>query len=597
MFTNDKLKEKRRLLSHLLFKSGNLIMGIDHFLVVFPSILLMAKILNDNNFDNNSISSLLLFTGICNLFFYRKTKSKIPIFLAPSFTFIGFTTTTMLANGNDIAAARFTVFLGYFFAGLLFLFISWIYKSASIRKYVKLILPDALVGPLISLIGLDLLDTAINDSGFNTKDVKSIIIAMFTLCMIIFATVKKRRHFRNASILIGVVLGVVLACFLGEFRISNVNSEIISFPGIKFYLIDLFNQKAWERIDVLKIIIAIIPATMVDFSENITKMTLIEKIMRADHDTKENDFSKFYQSSVSGHARSLLLSVVFGSVPNAIYAENIALMEINNIEGYNRNKIHDEGNNITEFYKRISTYPLKIAAAIFIICSMFTIFQNILADIPMPVYGGMELFVFSLIAAQGVQLLVDRKVEYKKVTNQIITSVTLLTGLSGITINLGVTEISGLSLAFIVGITLNLFLKICSHYGWINEKMSVIDVIGICVSVLEKHHDWTVNADNANSEEVNQYLRDENRTDQIISPVRNITGASIVIDDSQTMKIWEANDGLIWIDISQYKNEYIKIINDYPENVMKKGNNCFSVCVNENMSIHKLKNICRSVWQ
>ena len=597
MFTIDKLKEKRRLLSHLLFKSGNLIMGIDHFLVVFPSILLMAKILNENNFDNNSISLLLLFTGICNLFFYCKTQSKIPIFLAPSFTFIGFTTTTMLANSNDVVTARFTVFWGYIFAGLLFIFISWIYKSASIRKYVKLILPDELVGPLISLIGLDLLGTAIKDSGFKTKDVKSIIIAMFTLCMIILATVMKRRRFRYASILIGIVLGVVLAYFLGEFRISNANSEIISFPGINFCFVDLLDQNAWEKIDVPKIIIAIIPATMVVFSENITKITLIEKIMKADQDAKENDFSKFYQSSIYGHARSFLLSVAFGSVPNAIYAENIALMEINNIEGYNRNKIHDEGNSIIEFYKRISTYPLKIASGIFIICSMFTIFQNILADIPMPVYGGMELFVFSLIAAQGVQLLVDRKVDYKKVTNQIITSVTLLTGLSGITINLSVTKINGLSLAFLVGITLNLIFKLCSHFGWINEKMSVIDVMEICVSTFPKDFNWTVVADNETKEKVYQYLNSENRTDQIISSVRKIAYADIVIENLGNVKIREANDGLILIDISQYKDEYLKIINDYPENAMQKDNDRFSVCVNENMSIHKLKNICKRVWR
>ena len=95
-------------------------------------------------------------------------------------------------------------------------------------------------------------------------------------------------------------------------------------------------------------------------------------------------------------------------MPNAIYAENIALMEINNIEGANKNRFYEEDNNIAKYYVKISIYPLKIASIFAILFSFFTFFQTILSSIPMPVYGGMELFIFALISAQGVQLLVDR---------------------------------------------------------------------------------------------------------------------------------------------------------------------------------------------
>ena len=166
----------------------------------------MAKILNRSNFDNNSISSLLLVTGVCNVLFYYLTKSIIPIFIAPSFTFIGFTTTTMLLSENDVIIARLNVFFGYLFASIIFLLMALLYKSALIRKYIKLTLPDSLVGPLISLIGLDLLDTAVSDSGFKANDRRAIFIALFTLCVIVLATVFKRKLLKNASILIGVFL-------------------------------------------------------------------------------------------------------------------------------------------------------------------------------------------------------------------------------------------------------------------------------------------------------------------------------------------------------------------------------------------------------
>ncbi len=593
MNLKSTISNQIRILSHFFIKSGNLFMGIDHFLVVFPSILLMAKTLNSNDFNNNSISLLLFCTGICNLLFYFVTKSKIPIFIAPSFTFIGFTTATMLLNKNDMSIARLNVFIGYFFASIIFMLIAFLYKSSIVRKYVKLTLPDALVGPLISLIGLDLLDTAIKDSGFETHDKQSILIAISTLCIIIFVTIIKRKHLKNASILIGIIFGVIISCFFDQFKIVNINTNIFSLPHFNFIFRYKNILKDFYQINWLDILLAVLPATVIVISENITKITLVEKIMRTDKNTCKNDFSNFYPLSVFGHSIAFLVSILFGSVPNAIYAENIALMEINNIEGFNKNQIYaEEDNNIAKYYTRISTYPLVIASAFSIALSFFTFFQTILSSIPMPVYGGMELFIFALISAQGVQLLVDRKVNYKKVTNQIITSVTLLTGLSGISINLNVTKISGLSLAFLVGVILNLFFKLFSYFGKINEKLKVIDIIDVCYSVFNKRYKVIVEANEVSPTEFEQYLKGENRTEQILDLVNNLSKCKMIFNEN-SIQIDEGNDSVIIIKVKPFiQSKYIKIINDYPENVAKSNDN-FVIYINENMSISKLKRICK----
>lgn len=593
MNSKNTFSENVRILSHFFVKSGNLLMGIDHFLVVFPSILFMAKTLNSNNFNNNSISLLLFGTGLCNLLFYFVTKSKVPIFIAPSFTFIGFTTTTMLLSKNNIPIARLNVFLGYIFASIIFIFIALLYKSSIIRKYIKLTLPDALVGPLISLIGLDLLDTAIKDSGFKTNDGQSIFIAISTLCIIIIVTIIKRKHLKNASILIGIIAGVLISCILGKFELTNTNTQVFSLPHFNsFFTYDNIIYDI-NKIKWIDIILAILPATIIVISENITKITLIEKIMRTDQNTHKNDFSNFYPESIFGHSVSFLLSILIGAVPNAIYAENIALMEINNIEGSNKNKIYEEkNNNISKYYIKISTYPLKIASVIAIIFSFFTFSQTILSSIPMPVYGGMELFIFALISAQGVQLLVDRKVNYKKVTNQIITSVTLLTGLSGISIDLNVTQISGLSLAFLVGIILNLFFKLFSYFGKINEKLNILEIIDVCYSTLEKYYNVILESDKISNDEYKQYLTGINRTEQILNSVYNISKCKIIFEENM-LEINEGNDGKIIIKVDPFnESKYIKIINDYAENVALSNNNLF-IYINENMSIFKLKKICK----
>lgn len=598
-----KIRAKIRTLSHLIFKSGNIFIGLDHFLVAFPSILLMAKMLDEYKFSSNSISLLLFSTGFCNLILYKVTGCKIPIFVAPSFAFIRFIKTTMESDCETEAHSM--VFIGFLVASFLFLFIAILYLFPKIRKYIKLTLPDALVGPMISLIGLDLLDTAIGGSGLlmDNPNWNVIIVALVTLSVIVICTTFKRSFLKNASVVIGVIVGLalsgVLLCYQPNFG-DNIfcnpimaSAELASKTNI--------SSIDFEQIDLLNIFIAIIPATIVVFSENITKITLLEKMIRAEKKEKtkeaaeevigesadEYDLADFYERSIWGHAVSFILSVIMRSVPNTVYAQNIALMEIHNVENYNNIKVEKEqGNNIAKYYERLSVYPLGIASIFLIICSFFTFFQNNLSDIPKPVYGGMELFVFSIISAQGVQLVVDRKVNYKKITNQIITSATLLAGLSGVSIDLNVAEISGLSLGFLVGVSLNLFFRICSYFGLINEKLNVIDVLETCDSVFHKEYNISVGPENIDRKELNEYIEGKNRTEPILDLVNGIKEAEIKIGD-KTIKIIEENENIV-LEVAPYLETYKAIRNDYARNVKKKDDSLI-IIFDEKFSLHKLK--------
>ena len=545
--TLQEIRTKIRILSHLIFKSGNIFIGLDHFLVAFPSILLMAKMLDDYNFSSDSISLLLFSTGICNLLLYKATGCRIPIFVAPSFAFVRFIKTTM--KSGCATEAYSNVFIGFLTASILFLIIAILYQFPKVRKYIKLTLPDALVGPMISLIGLDLLDTAIADSGLlmDGPNLNFIIVALVTLGVIVICTTFKRSFLKNASVVIGVIAGLALSGVLLSYK-PNFGDKIFCSPVTT--ILELASETSisaidFKQVDLLNFFIAIIPATIVVFSENITKITLLEKMIRTEkkkeaaektteettNESTENDnLADFYQKSIWGHAISFFVSILMRSVPNTVYAQNIALMEINNVENYNNIKIEKEqGNNIAKYYERLSVYPLVIASIFLIMCSFFTFFRDILSDIPKPVYGGMELFVFSIIAAQGIQLVVDRKVNYKKITNQIITSGTLLAGLSGVSIDLNVAEISGLSLGFLVGVSLNLFFKICSYLGLINEKISVIDVLEICDSVFHKEYDISVGPVSIDRKELNEYIEGKNRTEAILDSVNGIKEAEINI--------------------------------------------------------------------
>lgn len=84
--------------------------------------------------------------------------------------------------------------------------------------------------------------------------------------------------------------------------------------------------------------------------------------------------------------------------------------------------------------------------------------------------GGVSLLLFGVIAASGLRILVEQKVDYSKATNLLLTSIVLVIGLSGTKLTMGDVELKGMALATIVGMLLSLFFKLLQVLGLSNEK-------------------------------------------------------------------------------------------------------------------------------
>lgn len=90
-----------------------------------------------------------------------------------------------------------------------------------------------------------------------------------------------------------------------------------------------------------------------------------------------------------------------------------------------------------------------------IIAIMFAFINPVLyliQNIPTPIVGGLSLSLMGIIAVPGIKLLVDRKVNYNKISNLLLTSAVLIAGLSEIKITILATEFKGMSLGLFVGI-------------------------------------------------------------------------------------------------------------------------------------------------
>ena len=76
--------------------------------------------------------------------------------------------------------------------------------------------------------------------------------------------------------------------------------------------------------------------------------------------------------------------------------------------------------------------------------------------------GGVSMLLFGVIAASGIRVLVESKVDYNKPVNLMLTAVVMGIGVSTASITLGTVTLSGMSLATVVAIVLSICFNLIS---------------------------------------------------------------------------------------------------------------------------------------
>ena len=97
-------------------------------------------------------------------------------------------------------------------------------------------------------------------------------------------------------------------------------------------------------------------------------------------------------------------------------------------------------------------------------------------NIPVPVMGGVSILLFGIIAASGLRMLVERKVDYTNPVNMILTSVILVVGLSGAELSVGPVVLKGMGLATVVGMAMSIILLILQKTGVGNDQLKKTEV-------------------------------------------------------------------------------------------------------------------------
>ena len=379
------------------------ILSIQHLFAMFGATVLVPLLVGINP------SIAILTAGIGTLIFHLCTKGKVPVFLGSSFAFITpiITISTMY---NDYSYVQG----GIIVVGLIYALMSFIVYKIGVDKINK-ILPSHVVGAMIIVIGLSLVPSAITNIQTNT------MVALVTLGISLLITFFGEGFIKQLGILIGVICGYILALSMGIVDTSIIqNANLITLPSLT---LPKFSLEA---------IMIIAPLSLCTLCEHIGDITTNGTVVGKDF-VKDPGLHK----TILGDGLATLVAGLLGSVPNTTYGENTSLLAIT---------------------KNYNPKLLRRTAMIAIVLSFIGIFGAVLQSVPACVIGGISLQLYCMIAWIGVKNIKDNK-SYKSIKKLIVIAVILIVGLSGLTITLGSIAISGLALAVIVGVILNLVLN------------------------------------------------------------------------------------------------------------------------------------------
>ena len=110
------------------------------------------------------------------------------------------------------------------------------------------------------------------------------------------------------------------------------------------------------------------------------------------------------------------------------------------------------------------------AAVLSIICSFIGKLTMLINSIPGPVIGGISFLLYGMIGPSGIRILVDSKVDYGRSRNLTLTSVVFVTGLSGIAVNFGDVQLTGMVLACVVAMILSLIFYVLDKFHLTNDQ-------------------------------------------------------------------------------------------------------------------------------
>ena len=416
-----------------------LVFAFQQVLVMFPATVTVALLTGFH------VSTAIFASGLATLCFLFITKGKIPLYYGSSFSYIaavvGITGASFgeLAPDALISPAQF----GIICSGFVSIIAGLIVSRFGMDKIEK-VLPPTVTGSIALIIGISLAGTAMTQaSGFDPAtgltDTKSWIVALATLLATVLFSVYLKGVWGQLPILLGILFGYALSVALGMVDFSTImNDGIVSVPHFT-----LPTPSLTAVLAIMPIAIATIPES----TAHLFQLDIYVNDLAKKKGKKEYKIADKLGLNLIGDGIGDIVASLFGGPGGTNYGENISTMAIT---------------------KNFSVRMLGTAAILSMILAFISPLSNLINTVPPAVINGACIFLFGVIGAQGIAIMVNKKVDLFDAKNLAVIAVSLIIGLGGYygfpngMIPIFGGQIPAIATAALVGILLNLLLSIGS---------------------------------------------------------------------------------------------------------------------------------------
>ena len=392
---------------------------------------------------NGMTASAALFgAGAGTIAYLLITKFKSPVFLGSSFAFIG-SMFAAFAGATSMQMGFLGLIIGAVSAGLVYVIIALVVKKVGV-EWINKIMPAAVIGPTVAIIGLSLAGNAIGD--LTTADAggssyAALVCGLVTLFTVIGCSIYGKKMAKLIPFVIGIGAGYIVSLI---FTICGV--KIIDFTPFhnlltngKVTFTTFFNIPQFTFIEGFKgfkqlnasylgtIFVAYIPVAFVVFAEHIADHKNLSSIIGTDL-LKEPGLNR----TLLGDGVGNMVSAFFGGCVDTTYGESVGCVAIT---------------------RNASVYTILVAAFLAIIISFISPFVALLDSIPACVMGGVCMTLYGFIAVSGLKMI--QKVDLEDNRNLFTVSVILIAGIGGLAISFGSVTITSVACALILGIIVN----------------------------------------------------------------------------------------------------------------------------------------------
>ena len=408
-----------------------------------------------------SASAALFGAGIGTIVSQLFTKFRSPVFLGSSFAFIG-SMAAAFAGAASMSLGYLGLLLGAAFAGLVYVIIALVVKFVGVG-WINKLMPAAVIGPTVALIGLSLASAAVKDVfSYGPQDGNgafimsgnlwvSFVCAIVTLVVVILCSTYGKKMTKLIPFIIGVLAGYAVAMIftvigyaasIDSLKIVDLapfKALVADGVGIKTFLavpefsfVEAFKGvKDFEWSYLATVAVAYVPVAFVVFAEHIADHKNLSSII--DEDLLENPG---LHRTLLGDGVGSVAGAVFGGCPNTTYGESVGCVAIT---------------------RNASVATITTTAIMAILISFVSPFVAFLDSIPGCVMGGVCITLYGFIAVSGLKMI--QKVDLEDHANLFTVSVILISGIGGMAMAIGKVTLTAIACALILGILVNILLN------------------------------------------------------------------------------------------------------------------------------------------